>query len=51
LGFRIGRPFWRLIPVVNKVLFTGKDEVAGWRTGQASHAAGEEVTENEGGAE
>ncbi|AZF21658.1 hypothetical protein C4J91_2908 [Pseudomonas sp. R3-52-08] len=32
-------------------LFAGKDEVSGWRTGKASHAAGEEVAKDEGRTE
>ncbi|WP_185021972.1 hypothetical protein [Pseudomonas poae] len=44
---------WRLIIilVVERISIAGKDEVQGRRTREASHAAGEEVTEDEGGAE
>ncbi|AZE61248.1 hypothetical protein C4K02_2886 [Pseudomonas synxantha] len=31
-------------------LVASKDEVRGWRAGEASHAAGEEVTKDEWGA-
>jgi len=40
-----------IILVGSKGLFASKDEVGGRRAGQASHAAGEEVTKDEGGAE
>jgi hypothetical protein len=43
---------WRLIIlVVERISIASKDEVQRRRAGEASHAAGEEVTENEGGAE
>jgi hypothetical protein len=37
--------------LIKEKSIASKDEVQGWRAGQASHAAGEEVTKDEGGAE